>query len=291
MMTAANHASGTRKILLVSLSPCLLVSLSLPVAAQPQPGRGEELPPPRVIAPGPTLPPGELSPAPLVAPPLPAAPEPPVVLPAEAVLQPGQKVTLRIRQVLPPDGLSPGERLLNSRPPIAPGDRFLAEIVEPACNPAALVGGTVTKVTPPGCFGRSGYVTLQLSQLVESMDGAARLLPWQLDLADHRTTTRVRRALVTALFGLEGAAIGAVLGSQNPNLPTYGTAEAIAAGAGMLLGIGYASFQRGVEANLEQGDTFQVVIGTRCYRPLPRDLQTILYPATQPGKHKGDHHR
>jgi hypothetical protein len=243
MTTAANHASGTRKILLVSLSPCLLVSLSLPVAAQPPPpGRSEELPPPRVIAPGPTLPPGELPPAPLVG------------------------------------------------PPIAPGDRFLAEIVEPACNPAALVGGTVTKVTPPGCFGRSGYVTLQLSQLVESVDGT-RLLPWQLDLADRRTTTRVRRALVTALFGLEGAAIGAVLGSQNPNLPAYGTAEAVAAGAGMLLGIGYASFQRGVEANLEQGDTFRVVIGTRCYQPLPRDLQTILYPATQPGKHKGDHHR
>jgi hypothetical protein len=289
-MTIASNTSSIRTMLLVSLSPCLLVSSSLAAAAQPPPGRGEELPPPRLIAPSPT-PATELPPAPFVAPPLPAAPEPPVVLPAEAVLQAGQKVTLRIRQVLPPDGLCPGERLLNSHLPIAPGDQFLAEIVEPACHPPALVGGTVTKVTPPGCFGRPGYVTLQLNQLVESMDGAARLLPWQLDLADHRTTTRVRRALVTALFGLEGAAIGAVLGSQNPNLPTYGTAEAIAAGAGMLLGIGYASFQRGVEANLEQGDTFQVVIGTRCYRPLPRDLQTILYPATQPGKHKGDHHR
>jgi hypothetical protein len=272
--------------LLVTLSPCHLVTLS---SAAP-PGRGEELPPPRLIAPSPT-PSAALPPAPAVAPPLPAAPTVPVPPVVEGLLQPGQAVTLRIRQVLPPDGLSPGERLLNSRQPIAPGDHFIAEIVEPISHPPALVGGTVTKVTPPGWFGRPGSVTLQLSQLVESVDGSGRLVPWQLDLADRSTSTRVRRALVTALFALEGTAIGAVLGSQNPNLPAESTAEAVAAGAGMLLGIGYASFQRGVEANLEQGDTFRVAIGTRCYQPVPRDLQTILYPAAEPGKHKGDKHR
>ncbi len=41
---------------------------------------------------------------------------------ADAVLRQGEAITLRIRQVLPADGLSPGERLLNSRQPIQPGD-------------------------------------------------------------------------------------------------------------------------------------------------------------------------
>ena len=44
----------------------------------------------------------------------------------ESVLVPNQTVRLKVRQILPKDGLSPGERLLNSLPPIQPGDRFLA---------------------------------------------------------------------------------------------------------------------------------------------------------------------
>src|SRR5579871_6037558 len=96
---------------------------------------------------------------------------------ADAVLRQGEAVTLRIRQVFPADGLSPGERLLNSRAPVQAGDRFVAEIVKPVCNPPALVGGVVSKETRPGWFGRPGYVTLQMSQIVETVDGQARLLP------------------------------------------------------------------------------------------------------------------
>jgi hypothetical protein len=202
------------------------------------------------------------------------------------VLRPGEVMTLRIRQVLPADSLSPGERLLNSRNPIQLGDRFLAEVIKPPCNPPALVGGTVTKVVRPGWFGRPGYVTLQLSQIIQTVDGQARPLAWQLDLADRTTTTRIRRALITALFGLEGAVIGTSIAFQNPNNPAYGGAVIAGAGGGLLLGLGYASFQRGLEASLEPGDTFRIVVGTMSYHPVPRDLQTILYPAADPSRRK-----
>ena len=56
------------------------------------------------------------------------------------------------------------------------------------------------------------------------------------------------------------------------------------AGIGLILGIGYASLRRGVEANLEQGDTFEVVVGTTSYRPVPRTVLTTLFPAPDPSK-------
>jgi hypothetical protein len=200
------------------------------------------------------------------------------------VLRPGEAVTLRIRQVLPADGLSPGERLLNSRAAVRAGDHFLAEIIKPACAPPALIGGSVAKEVRPGWFGRPGYVTLELSQIVETVDGQARFVPWQVDLADRGATSRTRRALTTALLGLEGAIVGASIGAQNPNSPSSGAAVAGGAGVGLLLGVGYASFQRGREASLEPGDTFDIVVGAMSYRPLPQDLQTILYPAGDPGQ-------
>ncbi|HTU88781.1 MAG TPA: hypothetical protein VMF69_01675 [Gemmataceae bacterium] len=272
MMATTNNAGGTRTFLLVSVSLCPLVSLSH--AQEP-----EVLPPPREEM---RMQSRELPPASPIAPPLPAVPTVPAAPPIEAVLRAGETVTLRIRQVVPPDGLSPGERLLNSRNPILTGDRFLAEVVQPPFHPPALVGGTVTKVTPPGWFGRPGYVTLQLSQLVETVDGASHPLPWRIDLADRRAATQTRRALLTALFGLEGAILGASIGFQNPNSPAVGAVVAGGAGGGLLLGLGYASFQRGLEASLEQGDTFRIVVGTMSYQPVPRDLQTILYPASDP---------
>jgi hypothetical protein len=59
-------------------------------------------------------------------------------------------------------------------------------------------------------------------------------------------------------------------------------------GIGALVGMGYATFQRGLEANLESGDTFEIVVGTTDYRPVSREWQTILYPAadTSGGKVK-----
>jgi hypothetical protein len=273
-----------QKVRMLAVATWLLLALAPPLAAQipllPEPqSQQRELPP---LPPETSMRAGELPPAPYVAPALPGRPTAPAPPPTEAVLRPGETVTLRIRQVLPTDGLSPGERLLNSRSPIQPGDHFLAEVVNPPATPPALVGGTVTKVVAPGLFGRPGYVTLQLSEIVETVDGQSRALPWQINTADRRATTRMRRALITALLGFEGAGVGALIGAQNPNSPSSPTAVAIGAGAGLLVGLGYASFQRGVEANLEQGDTFQIVVNTTCYRPLPREMETILYPACDP---------
>ena len=147
------------------------------------------------------------------------------------------------------------------------------------------MGGTIVKVAPPGKFGRPGRLTLQMTQVVENRDGTSRPVPWLFDTEDRRFSTRAQRRLLTSLMGLEGASVGASLGSQllgpasaNPVMVSGG------AGIGLILGLGYASFRRGVEANLEQGDTFEVVVGTTSYRPVPRTVLTTLFPAPDPSK-------
>ena len=65
----------------------------------------------------------------------PLAPEPPPAASETALLRPGETVTLRVRQVIPCDGLTPGERLLSGRPAIMPGDRVVAEDVRPGVHP------------------------------------------------------------------------------------------------------------------------------------------------------------
>jgi len=239
----------------------------------PRPGWAQaDSPPPPTVAPTPTA----ILPAPA-----------PAVRPAMAVLRPGEAVMLRIRQVIPVDGFSPGERLLNGRDPIQPGDRFLAEIIDPPTIPLPLVGGIVAHVEPPRRGRRPGRLTLQMTQFVETVDGNAQLIPWNVDTEDRRFSTRIRRALLTTLFGLEGADIGASFGAQmaqgNPAWIGGG------AGVGLLLGLGYAWLQRGSEASLEPGDTFRVVVGTMSYRPIPKATQTILYPAPAPPSQKGKH--
>jgi hypothetical protein len=201
------------------------------------------------------------------------------------MLRPGTTVTVRVRQAFPCDGLSPGERLLNGKQPIQPGDRFLAEVINLPSNPPPLVGGTVLKLIPPGRFGRPGSLALQISQLVETVDGAPQLVPWTFDTEDRRFDTKKRRVLITALFALEGAMLGGALAGEvaHKRSPVYIT-SGLAIGA--ILGLGYASFQRGVEANLEQGDTFEVVVGTTSYRPIPRTVLTKLYPAGNPSRDK-----
>ncbi len=67
----------------------------------------------------------------------PLAPEPPPAVSKTALLRPGETVTLRVRQVIPVDGLNPGERLLSGRPAIMPGDRVVAEDVRPGAPPRA----------------------------------------------------------------------------------------------------------------------------------------------------------
>ena len=56
------------------------------------------------------------------------------------------------------------------------------------------------------------------------------------------------------------------------------------AGIGLILGVGYATFRRGVDARLEPGDTFEVVVGTTLYRPVPRTVLTKVFPAADPSK-------
>lgn len=232
---------------------------------------------------------GVLPPRPYVAPPLSAAPTGPVPRSEPIVLRAGLEATLRITQVIPADGFSSGERLLNSRPGLQPGDLFLAELVDPPPPSPILVGGTVTRITPPGRFGRPGYVSLQLTQLVQSAEGEEGWLPWRMDMADRRFTTKMRRVLLTAMLGVEGVATGASIGSQ------FHTANMAFIGAGMgigaLVGFGYATLQRGVEANLEPGDMFQIVVGTTEYRPIAREWQTILHPAAEPSDGKSKKHR
>jgi len=213
-----------------------------------------------------------------------AAQTEPIPKAAPVLLRAGMTVTLRVCQLLPADGLSPGERLLNSRPPIQPGDGFLAEVIDPSPPHPVLVGGAVKEITGPGRFGRAGYVSLQMTQLVQGTEGRTGLVPWRMDLADRRFATRMRRALLTTLLGLEGAGTGASIGAQfaGGNMAFIGGGM----GIGALVGLGYATFQRGTEANLEPGDTFQIVVGTTHCRPVSREWQTILYPAADPGNGK-----
>ncbi len=126
-----------------------------------------------------------------------------------------------------------------------------------------------------------------MTEVVENRDGTSRTVPWLFDTDDRRFSTRAQRKLLTSLMGLEGVSVGASLGSQllgpisvNPVMVGGG------AGIGLILGLGYASFRRGVEANLEQGDTFEIVVGTTSYRPVPRTVLTTLFPAPDPSKGK-----
>jgi hypothetical protein len=228
----------------------------------------------------------ELTPPPAVAPRLHAGPTAPAPGVSPVVLKKGMTVTLRVCQVVPSDGLTASERLLNSRPAIQPGDRFLADLIDPRPPLPALVGGVVTSITPPGRFGRPGYVGLQMTQLVQTDEGKTDWIPWRMDMADRRFATRMRRVLLSTLLGLEGAGTGASIGAQffGGNMAFIGGGM----GIGALVGVGYATFQRGVEANLEPGDTFEIMVGTTDFRPVSREWQTILYPAadTSSGKVK-----
>jgi hypothetical protein len=219
----------------------------------------------------------------------PMAPDPPPAASATARLRPGETVTLRIRQVIPRDGLTAGERLLSGRPAIAPGDRVVAEDVRPGVHPAALIGGTIVSIAPPGRFAKPGRVTLELGQLVQTAPGRSELVPWVFDLEDRRFNVQMRRRLMLALFAAEGVGIGMSLGAQaGPSNPAY---LGLGAGVGLLTGIGYASLMPGREASLEPGDTFKITVGTLSYRPLAPSPPLSLHPAPDPAKRPKEHAR
>jgi hypothetical protein len=219
----------------------------------------------------------------------PVAPEPPLAASETARLRPGETVTLRVRQVIPRDGLVPGERLLSGRPAIAPGDRVVAEVVRPSAHPPALIGGTIVHIAPPRRFAKPGRVTLELAQLVQAAPGRSELVPWIFDLEDRRFNVQMRRRLLLALFAAEGAGIGTSIGAQaGPANPAY---MGLGAGVGLLTGIGYASLMPGREASLEPGDTFEIKVGTLSYRPLAPSPPLALHPAPDPAKRTKEHGR
>jgi len=204
--------------------------------------------------------------------------------PPGPVLAPGAKAVLRVRRVIPCDGLARGERLLNGLPPLKPGDTFTAEVIDSPGGPPVILAGSVTEITPPGRFGRPGKVTVQLAQ----PDAAG----WWLDVEDQRFTSAHRRRLITSLFLLEGFGVGASIGAQINQGSRKAEATLIGAGAGLLLGLAYASFQPGQEASLEPGDTLAVVVGSVCAKKVPPEVPLTVYPAREPedektkGKHK-----
>jgi hypothetical protein len=217
----------------------------------------------------------------------PSAPEPPPAASQTARLRPGETVTLRVRQVIPCDGLTPGERLLNGRPAIMPGDRVIAEDVRPGVRPPALIGGTIVHIAPPRRFAKPGRITLQLGQLVQAAPGGSELVPWVFDLEDRRFNVQMRRRLMLALFAAEGAGLGASLGAQaGPSSPAY---IGLGAGVGLLTGVGYASLMPGRQASLEPGDTFEITVGTLSYRPLAPSPPLSLHPAPDPDKRTKEH--
>jgi hypothetical protein len=219
----------------------------------------------------------------------PRTPEPPPAASEAARLRPGESVTLRVRQVIPCDGLAAGERLLSGLPAIAPGDRVIAEDVRPGVHPPALIGGTVVHITPPKRFAKPGRVTLELGQLVQAAPGRTELVPWVFDLEDRRFNVQMRRRLLLALFAAEGAGIGTSLGAQaGPANPAY---MGLGAGVGLLTGIGYASLMPGRSASLEPGDTFRITVGTLSYRPLDPSPPLSLHPAPDPAKRTQEHGR
>src|SRR5271166_1501719 len=219
----------------------------------------------------------------------PLAPEPPPAASETALLRPGETVTLRVRQVIPCDGLTPGERLLSGRPAFRPGDRVVAEVVRPGVHPPALIGGTIVHIAPPGRFAKPSRVTLELGQLVQAVPGGSELVPWVFDLEDRRFNIQMRRRLLVALFAAEGAGVGLSLGAQaGPSNPAY---LGLGAGVGLLTGIGYASLMPGREASLEPGDTFRITVGTLSYRPLDPSPPLLLHPAPDPAKRTKEHGR
>jgi hypothetical protein len=81
----------------------------------------------------------------------PLAPEPSPAPSETARLRPGETVTLRVRQVIPRDGLTPGERLLSGKPAIMPGDRVIAEDVRPGVHPPRSSAGRSSTLRRPDC--------------------------------------------------------------------------------------------------------------------------------------------
>ena len=216
----------------------------------------------------------------------PSAPEPPPALSQTARLQPGETVTLRVRQVIPSDGLTAGERLLNGRPAIAPGDRVIAEDVRPGVRPPPLIGGTIVHITPAKKFAKPSRITIELGQLVQTSPDRSEMVPWVFDLEDRRFNVQMRRQADARPVRRRG--------DRDRDEPgrAGGTPEPA------YLGLGGGRLDHGDrvrqpdarrDTSLEPGDTFKITVGTLSYRPLSPSPPLSLYPAPDPAKRKKEH--
>jgi len=201
--------------------------------------------------------------------------DPPLPVSTET-LTPGAEVVLRVRQVIPSDGLSRGERMLNGLEPIKAGDLFTAELPAPPGQPALILIGCVEEVIPPRRFGRPGKVSVKLAWSFDPAGGER----CNFDVEDQRFSSAQKRRAITTLFMVEGFAMGASVGS---NLDGGRSAATLGGGGvGLLLGIAYASLQPGQAASLEPGDTLAVMVGTTDVKKLPPESPLKVFPAHEP---------
>lgn len=205
----------------------------------------------------------------------------PATDPGPPVLASDCRLTLRVRQLLPADGLSPGERLLNSRPALQVGDGFLAEVVGPPGTPPPLLVGTVVAITPAGWLGKPGTLTLELGQLVNSSAG----VPAHIKTTDQRYLSPKKRALLASILALQGLGIGASLATQFQ--PVKSGWVGAGAGIGLVAGVAYATCLPGREASLEPGDTFRVKVGCVTTEQISPEVPLTIYPAQCPDSGKG----
>lgn len=190
-------------------------------------------------------------------------------------LVPGTEVNLRVRQVIPVDGLSRGERMLNGQHPLKPGDLFTAEWPAPSGQPAMILAGCVEEVVPPRRFGRPGKVSVKIAWPFDASGNR-----WSFDIEDQRFTSAQKRRAITTLFLAEGFALGASVGA---NLDRGRSAATLGGGGvGLVVGLAYASLQPGQAASLEPGDTLAVVVGTSEVRKLPPEVPLKVYPVHEP---------
>lgn len=191
----------------------------------------------------------------------------------------GTEVNLRVRQVIPADGLSRGERMLNGEHPVKPGDVFTAEWPVAPGQPPIILAGCVREVIPPRRFGRPGKISVNIAW---PFDASGR--QWNFDIEDQRFTSAQKRHAITTLFLAEGFALGASVGANIDHGKSGATLGG--GGVGMVLGLAYASLQPGQAASLEPGDTLAVVVGSTEVRKLPPETPLKVYPAHEPEEEK-----
>jgi len=199
----------------------------------------------------------------------------PPVLSSNGTVAAGTEVNLRVRQVIPIDGLSRGERMLNGEHPIKAGDVFTAEWPASPGQPPMILAGCVSEVIPPRRFGRPGKVSVKIAWPFDASGHQ-----WDFDIEDQRFSSAQKRRAITTLFLAEGFALGASVGANLDHGKSGATLGG--GGVGLVFGLAYASLQPGQAASLEPGDMLAVVVGSTEVKKLPPEVPLRIYPAHEP---------